>query len=153
MVVTTIGFLKEAPDVNIHGFNVYHKNRLILVSSLSLFVHIFLTYSILSFLLLPHFNHYRPFLFPFDVFLGIPFFLIDILALCWKMGMVLINQYSSWSFLHDQTSICFFSVSDFTISCHLSIGPYILVKDWILVLFMYIFLWYRDEDIFNQNIF
>ncbi|CAK9171222.1 unnamed protein product [Ilex paraguariensis] len=29
-VVTTIGFLKEAPHVNIHGFNVYHKNRLIL---------------------------------------------------------------------------------------------------------------------------
>lgn len=30
-VVTTIGFLKDAPRVNIHGFNVYHKNRLILV--------------------------------------------------------------------------------------------------------------------------
>ncbi|KAG7023121.1 Protein MICRORCHIDIA 6, partial [Cucurbita argyrosperma subsp. argyrosperma] len=30
VVVTTIGFLKEAPHVNIHGFNVYHKNRLIL---------------------------------------------------------------------------------------------------------------------------
>ncbi|KAL6493511.1 Protein MICRORCHIDIA 6 [Orobanche gracilis] len=29
-VTTTIGFLKEAPAVNIHGFNVYHKNRLIL---------------------------------------------------------------------------------------------------------------------------
>ncbi|XP_030458257.1 protein MICRORCHIDIA 6-like isoform X2 [Syzygium oleosum] len=29
-VVTTIGFLKEAPNVNIHGFNVYYKNRLIL---------------------------------------------------------------------------------------------------------------------------
>ncbi|KAI4303845.1 hypothetical protein MLD38_039434 [Melastoma candidum] len=29
-VVTTIGFLKEAPNVSIHGFNVYHKNRLIL---------------------------------------------------------------------------------------------------------------------------
>ncbi|KAH6815751.1 hypothetical protein C2S51_020571 [Perilla frutescens var. frutescens] len=29
-VITTIGFLKEAPRVNIHGFNVYHKNRLIL---------------------------------------------------------------------------------------------------------------------------
>ncbi|CAL0305103.1 unnamed protein product [Lupinus luteus] len=29
-IVTTIGFLKEAPHVNIHGFNVYHKNRLIL---------------------------------------------------------------------------------------------------------------------------
>ncbi|KAK4270770.1 hypothetical protein QN277_019542 [Acacia crassicarpa] len=29
-VVTTIGFLKEAPQVNIHGFVVYHKNRLIL---------------------------------------------------------------------------------------------------------------------------
>nr|XP_043637836.1 protein MICRORCHIDIA 6-like [Erigeron canadensis] len=26
----TIGFLKEAPDVNIHGFNIYHKSRLIL---------------------------------------------------------------------------------------------------------------------------
>ncbi|KAJ0048517.1 hypothetical protein Pint_15480 [Pistacia integerrima] len=31
-VITTIGFLKEAPNVNIHGFCVYHKNRLILVS-------------------------------------------------------------------------------------------------------------------------
>ncbi|KAL2321807.1 hypothetical protein Fmac_026186 [Flemingia macrophylla] len=30
IVVTTIGFVKEAPEVNIHGFNVYHKNRLIL---------------------------------------------------------------------------------------------------------------------------
>ncbi|KAK7291623.1 hypothetical protein RIF29_06919 [Crotalaria pallida] len=30
-VVTTIGFLKEAPEVNVQGFNVYHKNRLILV--------------------------------------------------------------------------------------------------------------------------
>ncbi|XP_010251156.1 PREDICTED: protein MICRORCHIDIA 6 isoform X2 [Nelumbo nucifera] len=30
IVVTTIGFLKEAPQVNIHGFNIYHKNRLIL---------------------------------------------------------------------------------------------------------------------------
>ncbi|XP_044487407.1 protein MICRORCHIDIA 6-like isoform X3 [Mangifera indica] len=29
-VITTIGFLKEAPHVNIHGFCVYHKNRLIL---------------------------------------------------------------------------------------------------------------------------
>lgn len=29
-VMTTIGFLKEAPHVYIHGFNVYHKNRLIL---------------------------------------------------------------------------------------------------------------------------
>ncbi|KAG6390892.1 hypothetical protein SASPL_148637 [Salvia splendens] len=29
-VITTIGFLKEAPAVNVHGFNVYHKNRLIL---------------------------------------------------------------------------------------------------------------------------
>ncbi|KAJ4712371.1 protein MICRORCHIDIA 6 [Melia azedarach] len=29
-VVTTIGFLKDAPRVSIHGFNVYHKNRLIL---------------------------------------------------------------------------------------------------------------------------
>ncbi|XP_019182060.1 PREDICTED: protein MICRORCHIDIA 6-like [Ipomoea nil] len=29
-VVTTIGFLKEAPLVNHHGFNIYHKNRLIL---------------------------------------------------------------------------------------------------------------------------
>ncbi|CAO2826394.1 unnamed protein product [Amaranthus hypochondriacus] len=29
-IMTTIGFLKEAPDVYIHGFNVYHKNRLIL---------------------------------------------------------------------------------------------------------------------------
>ncbi|KAG5049876.1 hypothetical protein JHK85_010979 [Glycine max] len=33
LTVTTIGFLKEAPQVNIHGFNVYHKNRLILVVS------------------------------------------------------------------------------------------------------------------------
>uniref|UniRef100_A0A7C9F4M3 Adenosinetriphosphatase n=1 Tax=Opuntia streptacantha TaxID=393608 RepID=A0A7C9F4M3_OPUST len=29
-VITTIGFLKQAPYVYIHGFNVYHKNRLIL---------------------------------------------------------------------------------------------------------------------------
>nr|XP_018686962.1 PREDICTED: protein MICRORCHIDIA 6-like isoform X4 [Musa acuminata subsp. malaccensis] len=29
-VITTIGFLKEAPLVNVHGFNIYHKNRLIL---------------------------------------------------------------------------------------------------------------------------
>ncbi|MED6105981.1 hypothetical protein PIB30_000770 [Stylosanthes scabra] len=32
-VVTTIGFDKEAPEVNVHGFNIYHKNRLILVVS------------------------------------------------------------------------------------------------------------------------
>jgi hypothetical protein len=32
LVVTTIGFLKEAPKVNLHGFCVYHKNRLIMVS-------------------------------------------------------------------------------------------------------------------------
>ncbi|XP_029129905.1 protein MICRORCHIDIA 6 isoform X3 [Cajanus cajan] len=30
LTVTTIGFLKDAPQVNVHGFNVYHKNRLIL---------------------------------------------------------------------------------------------------------------------------
>ncbi|KAK7849191.1 protein microrchidia 6 [Quercus suber] len=30
-VLTTIGFLKEAPQISFHGFNVYHKNRLILV--------------------------------------------------------------------------------------------------------------------------
>ncbi|XP_021733589.1 protein MICRORCHIDIA 6-like isoform X1 [Chenopodium quinoa] len=29
-VLATIGFIKEAPHVNIHGFCVYHKNRLIL---------------------------------------------------------------------------------------------------------------------------
>ncbi|KAF9624790.1 hypothetical protein IFM89_014078 [Coptis chinensis] len=29
-VITTIGFLKDAPHVNIHGFSVYHKNRLIM---------------------------------------------------------------------------------------------------------------------------
>ncbi|XP_020520822.1 protein MICRORCHIDIA 6 isoform X2 [Amborella trichopoda] len=29
-VITTIGFMRDAPKVNIHGFNVYHKNRLIL---------------------------------------------------------------------------------------------------------------------------
>ncbi|KAJ6853329.1 protein MICRORCHIDIA 6-like [Iris pallida] len=29
-VITTIGYLKEAPNVSIHGFNIYHKNRLIL---------------------------------------------------------------------------------------------------------------------------
>eukprot|EP01018_Ginkgo_biloba_P031387 Gb_17013 [translate_table: standard] len=29
-VATTIGFAEEAPIVNIHGFNVYHKNRLIM---------------------------------------------------------------------------------------------------------------------------
>ncbi|XP_074579868.1 protein MICRORCHIDIA 6-like [Curcuma longa] len=29
-LVTTIGFLKEAPFVDVHGFNIYYKNRLIL---------------------------------------------------------------------------------------------------------------------------
>ncbi|XP_011046170.1 PREDICTED: MORC family CW-type zinc finger protein 3-like isoform X2 [Populus euphratica] len=29
-LLTTIGFLKEAPQVTVHGFNIYHKNRLIL---------------------------------------------------------------------------------------------------------------------------
>lgn len=29
-VLTTIGFLEGAPNVDVHGFNVYHKNRLIL---------------------------------------------------------------------------------------------------------------------------
>nr|POF00035.1 protein microrchidia 6 [Quercus suber] len=29
-VLTTIGFLKEAPGVNIHGFSIYNRNRLIL---------------------------------------------------------------------------------------------------------------------------
>ncbi|KAI3739801.1 hypothetical protein L2E82_30213 [Cichorium intybus] len=29
-LITTIGFIKEAPFVNNHGFNVYHENRLIL---------------------------------------------------------------------------------------------------------------------------
>ncbi|KAA8530215.1 hypothetical protein F0562_004924 [Nyssa sinensis] len=29
-VITTIGFLQDAPHVNIHGFNIYHRNRLIL---------------------------------------------------------------------------------------------------------------------------
>ncbi|XP_057541594.1 protein MICRORCHIDIA 2-like isoform X2 [Amaranthus tricolor] len=28
-VKTTIGFIKQAPDLNVSGFNVYHKNRLI----------------------------------------------------------------------------------------------------------------------------
>ncbi|CAA6661224.1 unnamed protein product [Spirodela intermedia] len=28
--IVTIGFLNGSPDVNIHGFNIYHKNRLIL---------------------------------------------------------------------------------------------------------------------------
>lgn len=40
-IITTIGFLKEAPLVSIHGFNVYHKNRLVLViefSELFLFI-------------------------------------------------------------------------------------------------------------------
>ncbi|KAK6256443.1 hypothetical protein SCA6_017748 [Theobroma cacao] len=32
VVVTTIGFVKEAPSVNIHGYCIYHKNRLILVA-------------------------------------------------------------------------------------------------------------------------
>lgn len=36
-VVTTIGFLKEAPHVDVHGFNVYYKNRLILVTIFSPF--------------------------------------------------------------------------------------------------------------------
>ncbi|PWZ10307.1 Protein MICRORCHIDIA 6 [Zea mays] len=29
-VLTTIGFLKGAPTISVHGFNIYHKNRLIL---------------------------------------------------------------------------------------------------------------------------
>ncbi|KAG0587842.1 hypothetical protein KC19_2G195400 [Ceratodon purpureus] len=29
-VVTTVGFTKEAPMVNVHGYSVYHKNRLIM---------------------------------------------------------------------------------------------------------------------------
>ncbi|KAL4198688.1 hypothetical protein AMTRI_Chr03g141300 [Amborella trichopoda] len=28
-VITTIGFVRDAPKVNIHGFNVYHKNRVL----------------------------------------------------------------------------------------------------------------------------
>lgn len=32
-MVTTIGFIKEAPMINVHGFNVYHKNRLIMVTN------------------------------------------------------------------------------------------------------------------------
>lgn len=30
IVDTTIGFMNGAPNINVHGFNVYHKNRLIL---------------------------------------------------------------------------------------------------------------------------
>ncbi|GER56810.1 histidine kinase [Striga asiatica] len=41
-VITTIGFLKEAPAVNIHGFNVYHKNRLILVTAFTSFITLWL---------------------------------------------------------------------------------------------------------------
>lgn len=42
-VITTIGFLKEAPHVCVHGFNVYHKNRLILVGVFcKRFCHMFL---------------------------------------------------------------------------------------------------------------
>ena len=33
MVETTVGFIKEAPHLNVTGFNVYHKNRLIKVCS------------------------------------------------------------------------------------------------------------------------
>ncbi|ONI19639.1 hypothetical protein PRUPE_3G289000 [Prunus persica] len=29
-IITAIGFLKEAPHANTHGFNIYHRNRLIL---------------------------------------------------------------------------------------------------------------------------
>lgn len=29
-VLTTVGFTKEAPMVNVHGYNIYHKNRLIM---------------------------------------------------------------------------------------------------------------------------
>jgi branched-subunit amino acid transport protein AzlD len=31
-VLTTVGFTKEAPMVNVHGYNIYHKNRLIMVT-------------------------------------------------------------------------------------------------------------------------
>lgn len=43
-VVTTIGFLKEAPKINLNGFCVYHKNRLIMVSfeMLNMLAHIHL---------------------------------------------------------------------------------------------------------------
>lgn len=45
-VITTIGFLKEAPHVCVHGFNVYHKNRLILVGVFcKRFCHMFLFYA------------------------------------------------------------------------------------------------------------
>jgi hypothetical protein len=33
-VLTTIGFLNGSPTISVHGFNIYHKNRLILVSFL-----------------------------------------------------------------------------------------------------------------------
>ncbi|RZC89308.1 hypothetical protein C5167_029212 [Papaver somniferum] len=36
-VVTTIGFLKDAPKINIPGFFIYHKNRLIMVHDTCLF--------------------------------------------------------------------------------------------------------------------
>ena len=34
-VLTTIGFLNGSPTISVHGFNIYHKNRLILVSFLT----------------------------------------------------------------------------------------------------------------------
>ena len=34
-VLTIIGFLKGAPTISVHGFNIYHKNRLIWVSFLT----------------------------------------------------------------------------------------------------------------------
>lgn len=38
-VITTIGFVKGAPDIDVQGFNVYHKNRLILVRALLCILH------------------------------------------------------------------------------------------------------------------
>lgn len=38
-VITTIGFVKGAPDIDVQGFNVYHKNRLISVRALLCMLH------------------------------------------------------------------------------------------------------------------
>lgn len=43
-VVTTIGYVIGAPNVDVEGFNIYHKNRLISVSKIiSQFFYIFRT--------------------------------------------------------------------------------------------------------------
>ena len=47
-VETKIGFIKEAPSLNVCGFNVYHKNRLIRVCSANAYFSCYHVYLSLS---------------------------------------------------------------------------------------------------------